>query len=130
MIDLTPIFQAVLALLAALITYKLIPWIKARTTTEQRSMLMAVTSTLVFAAEQLYGAGKGDDKLAYVVTELKERGFEVDIAAIEAIVKDYAEELHKPRLSGTSHRLISIRIEGLIIEVRMGIYQLHRLNFS
>lgn len=97
MIDLTPIFQAVLALLAALITYKLIPWIKARTTAEQRSMLMAVTSTLVFAAEQLYGAGKGDEKLAYVVTELKERGFEVDIAAIEAIVKDYAEELHKPR---------------------------------
>lgn len=97
MIDLTPIFQAVLALLAALITYKLIPWIKARTTAEQRSMLMAVTSTLVFAAEQLYGAGKGDEKLAYVVAELKERGFEVDVAAIEAIVKDYAEELHKPR---------------------------------
>ena len=30
-IDLTPIFQAIIALLAALVTYKLVPWIKART---------------------------------------------------------------------------------------------------
>ena len=28
-INLTPIIQAIIALLAALITYKLIPWIKA-----------------------------------------------------------------------------------------------------
>ena len=41
MIDLTPIFQAVLALLAALITYKLIPWIKARTTNEQQARIDA-----------------------------------------------------------------------------------------
>ena len=97
MIDLTPIFQAVLALLAALITYKLIPWIKAKTTAEQRSLLMAVTSTLVFAAEQLYGAGAGAEKLDYVVRQLEERGFTVDRAAIEAVVKDYTEELHKQK---------------------------------
>ena len=95
MIDLTPIFQAVLALLAALITYKLIPWIKAKTTAEQRNLLMAITSTLVFAAEQLYGAGNGEEKLDYVVAQLEDRGFTADRAAIEAIVKDYTEELHK-----------------------------------
>lgn len=95
LIDLTPIFQAVLALLAALITYKLIPWIKAKTTAEQRSLLMAVTSTLVFAAEQLYGAGNGEAKMDYVLRQLEERGFTADRAAIEAVVKDYTEELHK-----------------------------------
>lgn len=97
MIDLTPIFQAILALLAALITYKLIPWIKTKTTAEQQNLLLSVTSVLVFAAEQLYGAGNGQAKLDYVVAQLEERGFTADRAAIEAIVKDYAEELHKQK---------------------------------
>lgn len=87
-IDLTPILQAVIGLLAALVTYKLVPWIKARTTTEQQAFLNATVKTLVFAAEQLYGAGKGEDKLDYVVSELHERGFTVDRAAIEAAVRE------------------------------------------
>ena len=60
MIDLTGIVQAILALLAALVTYKLIPWIKARTTESQQAVLMATVRTLVYAAEQLFGAGKGE----------------------------------------------------------------------
>ena len=83
MIDLTPIFEAILALLAALVTYKLIPWIKARTTAEQQSLLAATVRTLVYAAEQLYGAGKGAEKLDYVISELEKRGFTADRAAID-----------------------------------------------
>lgn len=98
MIDLTDILQAVLALLAAIITYKLIPWIKARTTQEQQSALLSMTSVLVFAAEQMYGAGHGADKLDYVIRELEERGYTADRAAIEAVIKDHAEQLYsKPR---------------------------------
>lgn len=91
MIDLTPIFEAILALLAALVTYKLIPWIKARTTAEQQSLLAATVKTLVYAAEQLYGAGKGTEKLDYVISELEKRGFTADRAAVEAAV---AEQLN------------------------------------
>lgn len=101
MIDLTPILQAILALLAALITYKLIPWIKAKTTQEQQNILLSVTSVLVFAAEQLYGAGRGEEKLDYVIRELEERGFTADRAAIEAVIRDYSDKLHsKPREDG------------------------------
>ena len=90
-IDLTPIFQAVVALLAALVTYKLVPWIKARTTESQQALLSATVRTLVYAAEQLYGAGKGEEKLDYVITELERRGFTADRAQIEAAV---AEQLN------------------------------------
>lgn len=86
MINLTPIFQAVIALLAALITYRLIPWIKARTTNEQQMMIKAVIRTLVFAAEQMYGAGHGADKLEWVKNQLAASGFDVDIADIESTV--------------------------------------------
>lgn len=43
---------------------------------------------LVFAAEQLYGSGKGATKLDYVVDELEARGITVDLSAIEAAVRE------------------------------------------
>lgn len=85
-IDLTPIINAVIALIAALVTLRLLPWIKARTTATQQAMLLATTKTLVFAAEQLYQAGEGRQKLAYVKQKLLEKGFAVDLDAIEAMV--------------------------------------------
>lgn len=85
-IDLTPIVQAIIALLAALITLKVIPWINARTTKEQKANLQAVIRTLVYAAEQLYGAGKGKEKLDYVCAWLDEHGFKADRSEIEAAV--------------------------------------------
>lgn len=97
MIDLTDIIQAVIALIVALITYKVIPWIKAKTTESQQAILMATVRTLVYAAEQLYGAGKGDEKLAYVKQKLEEKGFDVDIDAIEAAVKEITIEITKEK---------------------------------
>lgn len=87
-IDLTPILQAIIALLAALVTYKLIPWIKAKTTSEQQTMMKATVKTLVYAAEQIYGAGNGEAKLDYVIQQLNGKGFTVDRAEIEAAVKE------------------------------------------
>lgn len=91
MIDLTPVFQAILALLAALITGRLIPWIKARTTAEQQQRLQAAINTVVYAAEQLYGASHGPEKLQYACDSLAKMGFNADStevkAGIEAAVK-------------------------------------------
>ena len=39
------------------------------------------------AAEQLYGSGKGQEKLNYVEAELERRGYQVDSAAIGASVR-------------------------------------------
>ena len=87
-IDLTPIFQAVLGILAALITHKLIPWIQARTTAQQQEMLRAAVSVAVYAAEQLYGAGAGKEKLMYVKGKLAKKGYKVDVDEIEAAVRE------------------------------------------
>lgn len=98
MIDLTPFVQAVIALAAALITAFVIPWIRSKTTTEQRGLMLSVATSLVFAAEQLLGSGAGEKKLAYVIEGLEERGYTVDVDEIEAIVKEYTEELHKRKV--------------------------------
>ena len=87
-IDLTPLFQAAIAFLAALVSYKLIPWIQARTTAQQQEMLRAAVSVAVYAAEQLYGAGAGKEKLMYVKTQLAKKGYKIDIDEIEAAVRE------------------------------------------
>lgn len=97
MIDLTPILETIIALIAALVTYKVIPWIKAKTTESQQAILMATVRTLVYAAEQLYGAGKGKEKFTYVRQKLQEKGFDVDVDAIEAAVKEITIEIAKEK---------------------------------
>ena len=87
-IDLTPIFQAFIGFLAALITHKLIPWIQARTTAQQQEMLRAAVSVAVYAAEQLYGAGAGKEKLMYVKGQLAKKGYKIDVDEIEAAVRE------------------------------------------
>lgn len=88
MIDLTPILQALISLLAILITTKLIPWIKSKTTVNQQVALSAAVKIAVYAAEQIYGAGNGDDKLTYVLNKLTEKGYTVDRDDVEAAVKE------------------------------------------
>ena len=88
MIDLTPLFQVLIGLLATLISTKLWPWITARTNMQQRELIMATVRTLVYAAEQMYQTKLGEEKLYYVEKELKQRGYTVDRAMIEAAVRE------------------------------------------
>ena len=85
-INLTPIFQSIIGLMAALITYKLIPWIRAKTTNEQRIRLDAAIRAAAFAAEQIFGSGHGADKMDYALRWLREQGFDVDSREVEAVV--------------------------------------------
>lgn len=87
MIDLTPILQAVIALLAALVTYKLVPWIKSKTTAQQQETMTRIVDVLVYAAEQIYTSDQSQSKLEYVKAQLRNRGFDVDQAQIEAEVR-------------------------------------------
>ena len=98
MIDLTKLFQAAIELVAALIMAFLIPFIKAHTTKTQQQTMRAMVKSLVYAAEQLYGDGKGEEKLQYVKGRLQEKGYDVDTDEIEAAVYDY---LNSDKLLGS-----------------------------
>ena len=88
MIDLTPLFEVLIALLASVLTLKVLPLIRSKLTAQQQEMLKGTIRTLVYAAEQVYGSGFGQEKMHYVAEKLRERGFEVDLAAIEAAVRE------------------------------------------
>ena len=86
MIDITPVINAVIALLAAGVSVFLIPWIKSKTTDAQRK---------VAAAEQLYkGQGRGEEKKKYVLEFLASMGFTVDEEAINAAIEAAVNQLN------------------------------------
>lgn len=96
-IDITPVVNAVIALATTVVSAFLIPWIKSKTTAQQRSELVAWAKIGVAAAEQIYvGQGRGDEKKQYVLEFLKSKGFDLNEEsvnnAIEAAVKQLNTE--------------------------------------
>lgn len=95
MFDITPIFEAILALVAVVITSIVIPYIKKRTTTEQQKEIVAWVKIAVTAAEQIYsGVGRGPEKKMYVVDWLADRNITVDTNKIDALIEAAVYELN------------------------------------
>ena len=107
MFDITPIIEAVAALIGVIITCVLIPYIKSKTTTEQQKEINAWVKIAVSAAEQLFtGSGRGEEKKAYGIAWLKERGITVDEAELDALIEAAVYELEQGL----------IPLEGIAIE--------------
>lgn len=95
MYDITPIIEAVAALIAALITAFLVPYIKSKTTAEQQKEINAWVKIAVSAAEQIYtGSGRGEEKKEYVINWLREHGITVDEAKLGGLIEAAVYELN------------------------------------
>ena len=92
-IDLTQIILAILTLIGALISRYVIPWIKSKLDDRQYEVLKTLIRTGVFAAEQLFSTQEWKEKKQYVVDLLKENGYDVDIAAVDAMIESTVREL-------------------------------------
>lgn len=92
--NVTTIIQAVFALIAAVITVIVIPYIKSKTTAQQQTDIEGWVRVAVSAAEQLYkGSGRGDEKKAFVLDWLKKRHIAVDEAKLDAMIESAVYEL-------------------------------------
>lgn len=96
MYDITPIVEAVAALIAALITAFVIHYIRSKTTAQQQAEINAWVKIAVSAAEQIYkGSGRGEEKKAYVIQWLREHGITVDEAKLDALIESAVYELNQ-----------------------------------
>ena len=100
MTDLTPIVNAVITLIAAIVTTFLIPWIKSKIDAAKLAQIVEWVGIAVRAAEQIYNeSGMGEKKKQYVLDFLADKGFTLDPnsinAMIEAAVKDLNIEQNK-----------------------------------
>lgn len=92
--DVTSVVEAVLALVGAIITCVLVPYIKSKTTAEQQKEINAWVKIAVSAAEQIYvGSGRGEEKKAYVLEWLRAHGVTVDDEKLDAMIEAAVYEL-------------------------------------
>lgn len=105
MIDFTPLVEALITLAVTAITVFLIPWLRERYGTEKLAKAQGWVQVAVLAAEKLYGAGKGDEKLAYVENFLKEHNIILDMDALQAMVNAEIKKMEQSTI-----------IEGEILE--------------
>lgn len=95
MTDITPIVAIIIALIFAVITIIIAPWIKSRTTSEQLTQIMSWVNIAVLAAEQLFkGIGRGEEKKQYVLDFLKSKGYYIDAEKIEAMIEAEVAKLN------------------------------------
>ena len=65
----------------------LVPLLKEKLDSGKREMLASLINVGVYAAEQIYGSGKGQEKKAYVQKMLLEKGYDINLAEIDAAIE-------------------------------------------
>nr|DAE42735.1 MAG TPA: holin [Caudoviricetes sp.] len=92
--DYTQIISAVLALISALISAFLIPWLKTKIDANKLQTIKTYVEIGVKAAEQLYAATDGEEKKAYVINFLAEHGIRFDVSTIDQLIEAAVLQLH------------------------------------
>ena len=92
--DYTQIISAVIALISALVSAFLIPWLKTKIDADKLQTVQAYVEIGVKAAEQLYAASEGDKKKAYVISFLAGKGIKFDVETVDKLIEAAVLQLH------------------------------------
>ncbi len=95
MTDLTPVINAFIALIAALITAFVVPWIKRNTSAKDREELLKWVEIAVMAAQQLYHQLDGSKRKEYVLDFLREKGYDVTSTEVDNAIESAVLKLHQ-----------------------------------
>ena len=94
MIDITKVVVAVIGLLSTILTVFAVPLLKAKLNEGQLSKMNAIIKTFVYAAEQLFGNGKGEIKKEKVRKWLTEQGINVELEEVDAAIEAAVMEMN------------------------------------
>ena len=93
-INITPIVQAAIVLIASIVTTFVVPWIKSKVKNEDMAIFLRWVEIAVAAAEQLYESTEGELKKEYVLTYLRDKGYSVDVDDLENAIEAAVLKLH------------------------------------
>lgn len=92
--DITPIIKALYALIVAILTAFVIPYIRSKTTAQQQAEINEWVKIAVNAAEQIFtGSGRGREKKNYVLAFLAAHDMVVDEDAVDALIEAAVYEI-------------------------------------
>ena len=92
--DLTEIVNAVIALVAAVLTVFVVPMLKKRCQSHSVEQLLVWVDIGVAAAEQLFECSQGQEKKQYVLDFLARQGYDLDSAQVANAVEAAVLKLH------------------------------------
>lgn len=95
MIDFTPLAEALVTLAVTAITVFLIPWLREKYGNETLNKARSWVEVAVYAAEKIYGAGNGPEKLAYAKKVLEQHNIKLDTDALTALVSAEIKKLEQ-----------------------------------
>ena len=99
MIDLTPILQAAILLILAILTVCVVPKIKGQIDSQEFAKAYSLVQIAVGAAEQIFSeSGMGEKKKAYVLNYLESRGLTLDLETIDNMIESAVYQLTAPLL--------------------------------
>lgn len=94
MVNITAIIEAVIALILALVTTFLIPWIRTKIDADRLAEINKWVKIAVQAAEMIYKeAGAGELKKNYVLGFLETKGFTYDADVINTLIESAVLEM-------------------------------------
>lgn len=95
--NITQILLGVIVLIGAAVSLFVLPYVKTHMTAEQISILTGIAQTVVYAAEKIFGAKMGADKLHYALnlakTLLKKKNLTFDEDVIRAAIEAQVQQL-------------------------------------
>ena len=95
--NITQILLGIILILGGIVTLIVWPYIKSHVSAKQLSILAGIAQTVVFAAEKIFGAKMGPDKLAYALNLAKKlletKGLFFDEEVIRAAIEAQVQQL-------------------------------------
>lgn len=91
------IVQLIIPIIGLVVTYLLVPYLKANTTQKQRDSIYFWVQLAVQAAEQIFShmEGAGADKKEFVLEFLKEKGIKVSKEELNILIEAAVLELNR-----------------------------------
>lgn len=87
--------KVIIPILGAIITYLIVPFIRQKTTKEQRENIYFWVKVAVQAAEMIYKEkGQGELKKEYVVDFLTSKGIKITIEELDVLIEAAVKELN------------------------------------
>lgn len=95
--NITQIILGLIFILGGVIGIFVIPYLKTHMTSEQITILTGIAQTVVYAAEKIFGAKMGADKLAYALKVAKDllakKGLSFDEDVVRAAIEAQVQQL-------------------------------------
>lgn len=95
--NITQILLGVIILIGGAVSLFVVPYVKTHMTAEQIAILTGIAQTVVYAAEKIFGAKMGKDKLAYALDlaqkELNKKNIKFDGDVVRAAIEAQVQQL-------------------------------------